>query len=127
LFLDGKEDVNGVSLFDDETILGNLDLICGRMKQLLEIIGTLRQFSKLAKDSSGLPRPRLEDIPTGQPLHEQQDEEHLAGGTNEYVKKSLNVISRVVLLWQPYFLFCNLATPCNLCIGVKLKKRSVEH
>ena len=39
--------MNGVSLFDDDTILGNLDLICGRMKQLLEVIGTLRQFSKL--------------------------------------------------------------------------------
>lgn len=47
LNVDGKEDLNGVSLFDDETILSNLDLICGRIKQLLEVIGTLRQFSKL--------------------------------------------------------------------------------
>ena len=77
LVLDGKEDVNGVSLFDDETILGNLDFICGKMKQLLEVIGSLRQFSKLAKDSSGLPRPRLEDIPTGQALNEQNENENV--------------------------------------------------
>ena len=107
--LDGKDDVNGVSLFDDETILGNLDVICGRMKQLLEIIGTLRQFSKLAKDSSGLPRPRLEDIPTGQPVNEQHEDEHIARG--ECVSFLQNLIQ---FNWHLFLLETYSANPKNI-------------
>nr|XP_018672821.1 dynein gamma chain, flagellar outer arm-like [Ciona intestinalis] len=56
----------GIPLFDDDAILVNLDLVAGKMKQTLDVLASLRQFNKLAKDSVGLPRPRLEDIPSGQ-------------------------------------------------------------
>ncbi|XP_077973667.1 uncharacterized protein LOC120348568 isoform X2 [Styela clava] len=53
----------GVSMADEDMILGHLDSLCGRMRQMLDIIASLRQFTTLAKDTAGLPRPRLEDIP----------------------------------------------------------------
>ncbi|CAK8694917.1 unnamed protein product [Clavelina lepadiformis] len=68
----------GIALHDDETILGNLDSICGRIKQFLDVIGSLRQFTKLAKDTAGLPRPRSEDIPDSQNSNDSNNDEKSA-------------------------------------------------
>lgn len=50
---DGKDEMGGsaygISLFDDEAILQNLNLICGKMRQLLDVIAALRQFKQLCK------------------------------------------------------------------------------
>ena len=52
----------GVSLADEETMLWHLDAFCVRIRQILDVINTLTQFTKTIKVAIGLPKPRSEDL-----------------------------------------------------------------
>ncbi len=53
---------HGVPFTDEESIFGHLDSFCGRIRQVIEAVYTLVQYSKLATSTEGLPRPRVEDL-----------------------------------------------------------------
>ncbi|XP_070568705.1 dynein axonemal heavy chain 5-like isoform X4 [Ptychodera flava] len=68
------DDGHGVSFTDEETIFGHLDLFCSRVRQVLDVVNALTQYTKLTKTTEGLPRPRKEDL-IGDDLVEEMDTE----------------------------------------------------
>lgn len=46
----------GVSPFDEETIFATMEMLCSRVRNMLDIINALAQFSKLCNAVSDLPR-----------------------------------------------------------------------
>ena len=53
---------HGIPFTDEESIFGHLDSFCNRIRQVIEAVYTLVQYSKLATSTEGLPRPRIEDL-----------------------------------------------------------------
>ncbi|CAG5121565.1 unnamed protein product, partial [Candidula unifasciata] len=62
----GKRGTNisnyGVPLADEDTILAHLDTFCSRIRQTLEVVSTVSQFSRLSNGLIDIPRPRKEDL-----------------------------------------------------------------
>ncbi|XP_070190368.1 uncharacterized protein [Littorina saxatilis] len=53
---------HGVPITDEDAIMAHMDVFCGRIRQLLEVINTMAQYNKLTKSLIGIPRPRKEDM-----------------------------------------------------------------
>ncbi|XP_076466964.1 uncharacterized protein LOC143298129 [Babylonia areolata] len=53
---------HGVPITDEDAIMAHMDVFCGRIRQLLEVINTMAQYNKLTKTLIGIPRPRKEDL-----------------------------------------------------------------
>ncbi|WAR07684.1 DYHG-like protein [Mya arenaria] len=53
---------HGVPLTDEEAIMSHFDLFCNRIRQLIDVINTLAQYTKLVKSTRGVPKPRKEDL-----------------------------------------------------------------
>ena len=52
----GTQAVTGVSLADEETIFNAMELLCTRVRNMIDIINTLGQFTKLCQAIKDLPR-----------------------------------------------------------------------
>ena len=48
----GHNEGHGVSLADEETILGHMDAFCNRIRQIMDVINTLSQYHRLYCQSS---------------------------------------------------------------------------
>ncbi|XP_022081686.1 dynein gamma chain, flagellar outer arm-like [Acanthaster planci] len=53
---------HGVPFTDEESIFGHMESFCARLRQVIDAIYTLVQYSKLGLSTEGLPRPRKEDL-----------------------------------------------------------------
>ena len=42
----GDSEGHGVSVADEETIMGHMDTFCVRIRQVLDVVNTMAQFSK---------------------------------------------------------------------------------
>ncbi|XP_077977225.1 dynein axonemal heavy chain 8-like isoform X3 [Glandiceps talaboti] len=56
------DDGHGVPFTDEDTIFGHLDLFCSRIREVLDVINAMTQYTKLTKTTERLPRPRKEDL-----------------------------------------------------------------
>ena len=57
-----SEHGHGVPFTDEESIFGHMDSFCARIRQVIDAVYTLVQYSKLGLSTEGLPRPRREDL-----------------------------------------------------------------
>ncbi|XP_053397319.1 dynein axonemal heavy chain 5-like isoform X6 [Mercenaria mercenaria] len=53
---------HGVPMTDEEAIMSHFDLFCNRIRQLIDVINTLAQYTKMTKSTRGVPKPRKEDL-----------------------------------------------------------------
>ncbi|XP_060567478.1 dynein axonemal heavy chain 5-like [Ruditapes philippinarum] len=53
---------HGVPMTDEEAIMSHFDLFCNRIRQLIDVINTLAQYTKMVKSTRGVPKPRKEDL-----------------------------------------------------------------
>ncbi|ESO89151.1 hypothetical protein LOTGIDRAFT_229063 [Lottia gigantea] len=73
LSLFGDNVGHGVPLTDEDAILSHFDSFCGRIRQLLDVMNTMSQYSRMVSVSTGIPRPRKEDLVIEEP---EQDEKY---------------------------------------------------
>ena len=57
-----SESPSGIAMTDEESILGHLETFCNHVRNMMDIIHTLAQFSKLITDVKNLPRMSLEVV-----------------------------------------------------------------
>ncbi|XP_033113255.1 dynein heavy chain 5, axonemal-like isoform X2 [Anneissia japonica] len=55
-------DGHGIPFTDEESIFGHMDSFCGRVRQVIDSVYTLIQYSKLIITIEGLPRPLKDDL-----------------------------------------------------------------
>ncbi|XP_067674368.1 uncharacterized protein [Haliotis asinina] len=53
---------HGVPLADEDAIMCHMDNFCSRIRQFVDVVNTMSQFTKMMKTVSGVPRPRKEDL-----------------------------------------------------------------
>ncbi|CAH1799095.1 unnamed protein product [Owenia fusiformis] len=58
----GDHSGHGVSIADEDIILHHMDSFCGRIRQIMDVVNTLSQYTRVIKSTNGLPRPRKEDL-----------------------------------------------------------------
>ncbi|XP_071954985.1 uncharacterized protein [Antedon mediterranea] len=71
-------DGHGIPFTDEESIFGHMDSFCGRVRQVIDSVYTLIQYSKLIQTIEGLPRPRKDDLQ----LDDYDDVENVANTSN---------------------------------------------
>ncbi|KAK6187606.1 hypothetical protein SNE40_005595 [Patella caerulea] len=67
LSLFGDNAGHGVPLTDEDAILTHFDTFCSRIRQLLDVMNTMSQYSKMVNVSAGIPRPRKDDLVVEEP------------------------------------------------------------
>ncbi|KAF6039109.1 hypothetical protein EB796_002581 [Bugula neritina] len=55
-------DSHGVTMSDDDAIIGHFESFSARLKQIMDVMNTMSQYQKLVVTSNGIPRPRPEDF-----------------------------------------------------------------
>ncbi|XP_052242570.1 uncharacterized protein LOC127852659 [Dreissena polymorpha] len=53
---------HGVPITDEEAIMSHFDSFCNRIRQLMDVINTLAQYTRMVKSTQGVPKPRKEDL-----------------------------------------------------------------
>ena len=64
----------GIPMTDEESILGHLEIFCTHVRNMMDIVHTLGQFSKLTTDVRNLPRVSLEVVMNGPPDKDEQQQ-----------------------------------------------------